>query len=142
MCASKGIDIMDQNQILDKVREILTGALGVDADEVSPQASLTRDLGAESIDFIDIVFRLEKAFDIKIPSGDLFPGNILNNEQFVQAGQVTEAGLVELKVRLPYLRVDDFSKNPKLTELPQYFDVQMILDYLRDRLNNPQNAAT
>lgn len=133
---------MDQNQILEKVREILTGALGVDADDVTPKASLTKDLGAESIDFIDIVFRLEKAFDLKIPAGDLFPGNILNNEQFVQNGSVTEAGLTELKKKLPYLRVSDFAQNPKLTELPQFFDVQMLLDYLRDRINNPQNAST
>ncbi len=133
---------MDQNQILEKVSEILTNALGVDAAEITPAASLTRDLGAESIDFIDIVFRLEKAFDIKIPSGDLFPGNILNNEQFILNGIVTEAGLAELKKKLPYLRVEDFSKNPKVTELAYFFDVQMLLDYLRDRLNNPQNAAT
>lgn len=133
---------MDQNQILEKVREILTGALGVDADDVTPKASLTKDLGAESIDFIDIVFRLEKAFDLKIPAGDLFPGNILNNEQFVQNGSVTEAGLAELKKKLPYLRVSDFAQNPKLTELPQFFDVQMLLDYLRDRINNPQASAT
>ena len=132
---------MDQNQILEKVSEILTNALGVDAADVTPTASLTRDLGAESIDFIDIVFRLEKAFDLKIPAGDLFPGNILNNELFVQNGAVTEAGLAELKVRLPYLRIADFSKNPKVTELAYFFDVQMILDYLRDRLSNPQNAS-
>lgn len=132
---------MDQKQILEKVSEILTNALGVDASEVTPSASLTRDLGAESIDFIDIVFRLEKAFDLKIPAGDLFPGNILNNELYVQNGAVTDAGLAELKVRLPYLRVDDFAKNPKVTELAYFFDVQMILDYLRDRLNNPQNAS-
>ncbi len=132
---------MDQNQILEKVSEILTNALGVDVADVTPTASLTRDLGAESIDFIDIVFRLEKAFDLKIPAGDLFPGNILNNENFVQNGAVTEAGLAELKVRLPYLRIADFSKNPKVTELAYFFDVQMILDYLRDRLSNPQNAS-
>ena len=132
---------MDQNQILEKVSEILTNALCVDAADVTPTASLTRDLGAESIDFIDIVFRLEKAFDLKIPAGDLFPGNILNNELFVQNGAVTEAGLAELKVRLPYLRIADFSKNPKVTELAYFFDVQMILDYLRDRLSNPQNAS-
>jgi len=132
---------MDQNKILEKVSEILTNALGVDAADVVPTASLTRDLGAESIDFIDIVFRLEKAFDIKVPAGDLFPGNVLNNELYVQNGTVTEAGLAELKKKLPYLRVDDFAKNPKVIELAYFFDVQMILDYLRDRLSNPQNAS-
>ena len=70
---------MEQNQILEKVSEILTNALGVDAADIVPTASLTRDLGAESIDFIDIVFRLEKTFYIKFTAGDLFPGNILNN---------------------------------------------------------------
>ena len=94
---------MDDQEIFSKIQETLTGALGVESEDIHPQASLTRDLGAESIDFIDIIFRLEKTFDIKIPSGELFPGNILNDEQFVQSGIVTEAGLKELSAKVPYL---------------------------------------
>jgi len=123
-----------EQEILKKVKETLSGALGVEAGEVKPEASLTRDLGAESIDFIDIIFRLEKAFDIKIPSGDLFPGNILNDEKFVQNGVVTPAGLEELRVKVPYLDMDAFSRDPQVSKLSEFFTVQMILNYLKDRL--------
>jgi len=85
--------------IFSKAQEILTGALGIDKGDIKAESSLTRDLGAESIDFIDIIFRLEKAFDIKIPSGELFPANLLNDERYVKEGVVTQEGLEELKTR-------------------------------------------
>lgn len=125
---------MDERDIFEKVQETLAGALGVDKSEVKHQSSLTRDLGAESIDFIDIIFRLEKTFDIKIPSGDLFPGNILNDVRFVQAGVVTPAGLDELRQKLPYLDVDSFAKDPQVSRMAEFFTVQMILNYINDRL--------
>ena len=83
---------MTEAEVFKKVQETLMDALGVDDDQVKPDATLTGDLGAESIDFLDIVFRLEKAFDIKIPRGELFPDNILNNPQFVQDGKLTKDG--------------------------------------------------
>ena len=119
---------MDDQEIFSKIQETLTGALGVESEDIHPQASLTRDLGAESIDFIDIIFRLEKTFDIKIPSGELFPGNILNDEQFVQSGIVTEAGLKELSAKVPYMDVAAFSKDPQVSKLADYFTVQMEQD--------------
>ena len=81
-----------KDEILEKIKTALVDALGVDEDEVTPEATLVGDLGAESIDFLDIVFRLEKAFDIKIPRGELFPEDILTNSQYVKDGKVTEAG--------------------------------------------------
>jgi len=80
---------MTEEEVFEKVKETLVDALSVDDDEVTQQATLMGDLGAESIDFLDIVFRLEKAFDIKIPRGELFPDNILNNPEFVQEGKLT-----------------------------------------------------
>ena len=90
---------MEHDEIFEKVRETLVDALGVDDDEVTPDATLTTDLGAESIDFLDIVFRLEKAFEIKIPRGELFPDNVLNNPDYVKDGKVTAEGLAVLKER-------------------------------------------
>ena len=104
------------------------------AEEVKLEASLTKDLGAESIDFIDIIFRLEKTFDLKIPTNDLFPGNILNDEKFVKEGRVTKEGLDELKLKTPYLDLDTFSQDPQVTKLADYFTVQVIMRYLEDRL--------
>ena len=86
--------------------------LGVDEEDVTPEATLVGDLGAESIDFLDIVFRLEKAFNIKIPRGELFPEDILTNSQYVQDGKVTETGLAELRKRMPFANLDEFAKNP------------------------------
>ena len=125
-----------EDEIFSKVQDVLAGALGVEKDEVRVDASLPRDLGAESIDFIDIIFRLEKVFEIKIPSGDLFPGNILNDDRFVLEGRVTDAGLEELKNKVPYLDVEAFSRNPQVSKLGEFFTVKMIVDYLQDRVKN------
>ncbi len=123
-----------EQEIFLKVQETLAGALGVSASDVHMESSLTRDLGAESIDFIDIIFRLEKTFNIKIPSGELFPAHLLNNENFVKEGKVTPEGLAELKVKVPYLDVDSFSKDPQVSKLAEYFTVKMVVNYLQDRL--------
>ena len=122
------------DEIFSRIQDVLASALGVDRNEVRPEASLPRDLGAESIDFIDIIFRLEKAFDIKIPSGELFPGNILNDDRFIKEGRVTPEGLEELRLKVPYLDVNQFSKDPQVSKLGEYFTVQMITHYVEDRL--------
>lgn len=133
---------LTENDIFLKIQDTIVNALGVEEEDVKKESSLTKDLGAESIDFIDIVFRLEKAFDIKIPSGDLFPGNILNDEKFVQSGTVTSAGLDKLKEKVPYMDVEKFSKNPQISLLPEQFTVQMVMNYIKDRVGNnqPSNA--
>ena len=123
-----------ENEIFEKVRETLSAALGIEKDDIRPESSLVRDLGAESIDFIDIIFRLEKTFDMKIPSGDLFPGNIMNDERFVSQGRVTLAGLEELKAKVPYLDLQAFSLDPQVMKLGDHFTVQMVMNYLKDRL--------
>lgn len=101
-----------KEEIFDKIRDALVEALGVDEDEVTPEATLVGDLGAESIDFLDIVFRLEKAFDIKIPRGELFPEDVLTNSEYVQDGRVTEKGIAELRQRMPFANLDEFAENP------------------------------
>ena len=101
-----------KDEVYEKIRTALVDALGVDEEDVTPEATLVGDLGAESIDFLDIVFRLEKAFGIKIPRGELFPEDILTDSKYVQDGKVTETGLAELRKRMPFADLDDFSKNP------------------------------
>ena len=101
-----------KEELFEKIQAALVEALGVDDDEVTPEATLVGDLGAESIDFLDIVFPLEKSFDIKIPRGELFPEDIFTNADYVQDGRVTDAGLEELRKRMPFANLDDFAKNP------------------------------
>ena len=101
-----------KEEVFEKIKTALVDALGVDDDEVTPEATLVGDLGAESIDFLDIVFRLEKAFSIKIPRGELFPEDVLTNAAYIKDGKVTEAGLAELRKRMPFADLDAFAKNP------------------------------
>ena len=124
-----------EQEVLEKVKETLIEALGVDDEEVTPEATLTGDLGAESIDFLDIVFRLEKAFDIKIPRGELFPDNILNNPEFVQDGKLTGAGLQQLKQRMPHADFSEFGRNPDINKMVELFKVQTVVNYILTKVN-------
>src|SRR3954470_2401100 len=99
---------MAREEIYNKVQEVLVDALGVDEDEVTPNAVIRDDLGAESIDFLDIMFRLEKAFGIKIPKGEMLPENVTNDPTFVPNGVVTANGMAELKRRMPHSNFDTF----------------------------------
>lgn len=122
-------------EIFGTVQETLEDALGVDPEEVSPEATLIGDLGAESIDFLDIVFRLEKNFDIKIPRGELFPENLAAaDSSLVADGVVTAEGIEELKTRLPYADVDKFAGDPKVENIMDMFTVQMIVNFLEAKL--------
>jgi acyl carrier protein len=126
---------MTQDEIFQKVKETLVEALGVDEEEVTPQATLTSDLGAESIDFLDIVFRLEKSFNIKIPPGDLFPDNLLNNPEYVVNGKLTPAGLAKLKESTPHLDFSNFEKDPDVSKMPELFKVETIVKYVGKKVN-------
>lgn len=124
-----------RDEIFEKVRDTLVDALGVDEDEVTPASRLSADLGAESIDFLDIVFRLEKAFSIKIPRGELFPENFAAADATLVAnGAVTEKGLEELRSRMPHADVDSFAKDPKVENIPELFTVNMVVNFLEKKL--------
>jgi len=117
-----------RDEIYQKVQAVLVDALGVDEDDVSPTASLQGDLGAESIDFLDISFRLEKAFGIKIPRGELFPENL--DPSFVQDNKLTDAGLAEVRRRLPHADLGELEKSRDTSLIPNLFAVQDIVDYI------------
>lgn len=123
-----------KDEVFSKVRTALVDALGVDDDEVTPEATLVGDLGAESIDFLDIVFRLEKAFDIKIPRGELFPEDILTNAQYVQNGRVTEPGVAELRKRMPFADLSKFAANPVVQDFGNLLTVQDMCRYVETKL--------
>lgn len=123
------------DEIFGKVQETLVDALGVDEDEVTPEATLVGDLGAESIDFLDIVFRLEKNFSVKIPRGELFPENLAAADaSFVHDGVITKSGIAELRSKLPHADVDSFAKDPKIENIQDLFTVQMIVNFLQAKL--------
>jgi acyl carrier protein len=123
-----------RDEIFSKIQEVLTDALGVDDDEVSPKATLQGDLGAESIDFLDIVFRLEKEFSIKIPKGELFPDDILSNPEFVDNDRITSAGITKLKEALPHADLSSLEGNPFLSKIPDLFTVDTIVNYIENKV--------
>ena len=99
--------VISRDEIFDKVKDVLENALGVDAEDVTMDATLQGDLGAESIDFLDISFKLEQEFDIKIDQGELFPENLMSDDSLVQDGKLTDKAMEILRERLPHV---DFSK--------------------------------
>ena len=126
---------MSRDEIIQQVQEVLVDALGVDDDEVTAEATLMGDLGAESIDFLDIVFRLEKAFGIKIPREELFPAeNLMNDSEFVHNGKLTERGLVELREKMPHTDITAFEGDPDLNKLADLFTVNAIVNYVEGKL--------
>ncbi len=132
---------MPASATFNKVQEVLVDALGVDDDEVTSDATLIGDLGAESIDFLDIVFRLEKSFDIKIPRDELFPENLTAADSgFVENGKVTAAGIKALRDRLPHANIDKLAANPEVENIPDLFTVQSIVNFLDRKLSESKAA--
>ncbi len=122
---------MTREEIFEEVREVLVDALGLDDDEVTENATLMSDLGAESIDFLDIVFRLEKSFGIKIPREELFPAeSLLSNPEFVSNGKLTDKGIAEFKQRMPHSDLSSFQEDPDINRLPDLFTVGSVVNFV------------
>src|SRR4051794_40290698 len=137
-------DVMPTNdEIFEKVRSTLFDALGVDEDDVTPDATLFSDLGAESIDLLDIVFRLERNFGIKIPRGELFPENV-SDPELAQNGKLTPKVLTEMKQRMPHADLSDFEANPEVDKLLDLYTVDMLVQYVSSKLSAavPESALT
>lgn len=123
-----------KDEVFEKVQTALVDALGVDDDEVTKEATMVGDLGAESIDFLDIVFRLEKAFGIEIPRKELFPEDILTNAEYVQDGKVTDSGITELKKRMPFADLTKFESNPVVQDFGNLLTVSDLCRYIESKV--------
>lgn len=125
---------MTRDEIFAKIQNILADAMGVDEDDVTPDATLRGDLGAESIDFLDIVFRLEQAFSIKIQQGELFPDSLTQNAEFVQDGKVTAKGIAAIKEKLPHVDLSRFEQDPQVSKIGDIFTVEAIVRFVQNKL--------
>ncbi|MEN0019668.1 MAG: phosphopantetheine-binding protein [Planctomycetota bacterium] len=125
---------MNRDEILDKVREVLVDALAVDDDEVTPTATLRGDLGAESIDMLDITFKLEQEFDFKVAEGEMIPQNALQDPEFVQKGAITDKGIAELKTRMPHFDFDKLGSQPTVETLMNAFTVDTLVNFVERKL--------
>lgn len=125
---------MTHDEIYLKVKAVIADALAVDEEDCTPDASLQRDLGAESIDFLDISFKLEQAFGIKIGQGELVPEGVTQDPKFVKDGRVTPDGIVELKKRLPHANFTAFEKDPQVTKVLGVFTVETVVKFVEQKL--------
>ena len=123
-----------KDDVFKKIKSCLVDALGVEEEDIKPDATLVGDLGAESIDFLDIVFRLEKTFDIKIARGEFFPEEMMTDATYVQDGRVNEAGLAALRKRMPFANFDEFAKNPAVQDFRSLFTVAALCRFIEDKL--------
>lgn len=123
-----------KDEVYAKVQKALCDALGVDEEEVTREATMIGDLGAESIDFLDIVFRLEKSFGIQIPRSELFPDDVLTNEAYVKDGRVTPEGIEELKRRVPFADLTKFAENPVVQKFAEILTVNDLCRYVESKV--------
>jgi acyl carrier protein len=109
-----------------KVREIIADVLVIDQEEIALNSRLITDLGAESIDFLDLVFQLEKEFKIKIPRGQLEKNarGDLAEDEFEKGGVITDSGLHALKNYLNEVPAEQFKPKMKVNEIPMLFNVE------------------
>lgn len=132
---------MTRDEIYAKVRSVLAEAMAVDEDDVRPESRLTTDLGAESIDFLDIVFRLEQAFGISISQGELFPENVAQDPTYVQDGKVTPAGVAALRERLPHADFSALEADPSVHRVSEIFTVEAIVRFVERKLSAAGTAG-
>ncbi len=130
---------MSRDEIFKNVQDVLEEALGVDQEEITPNATLTGDLEAESIDFLDIVFRLEKKFSapgkpFKIEQGELFPENLMSDATLVDNGKFTDKGMVVLRQRMPHVDFSEFDGDRRIDKVSELFTVKSLVDFVERKL--------
>ena len=137
---------MDEKVIYEKVKESVVEALGVDDDEVTPDAVLFDDLGAESLDLLDIVFRLEKEFSIKIPRGGIQAdalsgeGENLKEEDLVADGVLTPLGIEKLKIAMPEVDPSRITEGFRVDDIATLFTVQTFVNITQKLLEEKGTA--
>jgi acyl carrier protein len=129
------------DEIRARVTKVLMQTLGVGEDDITPTATLLGDLGAESIDFLDIVFRLEREFGVKIPRGELFVEPVFQGDDgYVRDGRLTAEGLAALRSQMPYADLTDFDRDPRLANITDLFTVDLLVRYIAWKLEGGGEA--
>ncbi len=127
--------VISRDEIFDKVKEVLENALGVDAEEVTMDATLIGDLGAESIDFLDISFKLEQEFSIKIDQGELFPENLMSDDSLVEDGKLTDKAMDLLRERMPHVDFSKLEQDRRVDQLSEVFTVSSLVDFIERKVS-------
>jgi acyl carrier protein len=128
---------MTRDELNGAVQEAVVGALGVDKEEVTPDATLLGELGAESIDLLDILFRLERKTKVKIQASDLaahVQGGIPDDEFGDQNEIITPKGLAQLKKVMPQIDTEALSGKLQAEKVLTLFTVANLVSLVEQRL--------
>jgi len=137
----RGPTMPTSNDIDTRVAKVLVQALGVDECDVKPAATLQGDLGAKSIDFLDIVFRLEREFTIKIPQGELFSELLVRGgTEILHDGQATDLGMATLRAQLPYADLTELERDRRLNRNGDLFTVSLLSSYITRKLDGRRGS--
>ena len=126
--------VPSRDEIFEKVKDVLENALGVDPEDVTMEATLIGDLGAESIDFLDISFKLEQEFSIKIDQGELFPENLMSDDTLVEDGKLTDKAMDILRERMPHVDFSKLDADRRVNQLSEVFTVESLVDFIDRKL--------
>jgi len=128
---------MDRDQVFDEMRAIIVEALGVDEEEVELKTRLIEELDAESLDFLDIVFRMERSFGIKIPRGEIERNarGGLSDEEFEKDGMITSEGLEALQGVMPEVDPINFKDGLAAKDIPRLFTVETFYNIVLVKLS-------
>jgi acyl carrier protein len=130
-------------QVDARINKVLGQALGVDEHEIKPSATLQADLGAESIDFLDIVFRLEREFTIRIPRGELFSELLFEDAtQIVEDGRLTDNGLATLRSKVPYADWSALERDRRLNRINDLITVDLLASYVKWKLGGREESES
>ncbi len=133
--------MQDSNEINARIAKLLVQALGVEREDIKPSATLQGDLGAESVDFLDIVFRMEQEFRIKIHRGELFPDHFFERDfVIVQDGRVTDEGLEALRAHLPYADLSRLERDRRLNRIDELFTVDLLSNFIKWKLGGSEES--
>ena len=127
--------VISRDEIFGKVKDVLENALGVDPEDVTMDATLIGDLGAESIDFLDISFKLEQEFSIKIEQGELFPENLMSDDSLVEDGKLTDKAMEILRERMPHVDFSKLEGDRRVDQLSEVFTVGSLVDFIDRKLS-------
>ena len=126
---------LSREQIADRVAQALVQALGVSRSDITPETSLVGDLEAESIDFLDVVFRLEKEFGFEIARGELFPQELLRDAALVSSGKLTPEGVAALRQRFEFTDLSSLQPGANVDDLMNdLLTVRLIIDFVESKL--------
>jgi acyl carrier protein len=131
----------DASGVQARVTKVLAQSLGIEEEDVIPSATLQGDLGAESIDFLDIMFRLEREFSIKIERNELFPDPISPDDPILaRDGRLTDEGLTALRVRMPYANFRDLEFDRQLNRIDDLVTVELLTSFIMWKLRENGKA--